>query len=417
MDRQHTILGGGIIGLMSAYYLTEAGYKVTIIDRVESGDVAQTSYGNAGVLAVGSALPLGEPGIIWQGIKMLLSSESSLSIPWSYRVQILPWLLGLLKESTPARYSANAHAIAELNRLSNTCWRELIDTLSLQPCFRDTGWLKVFESDAAMQAMQSQLPFLDRFGLTYQILNQDEVRQLEPSLAHRFKHGLLQTQAQSIRQPHILLKALSKHLKEHGVSFIRANISNLEQTNKGFSVTGDGFHHDCLQLTIACGAWSQRLLSTLGQKYPLESERGYHLMFDHQSQLSRSVMHMEDSIVLTPMDEGLRMTTGIELAGLDAPADLSWARKKLPAAERMLKDVTLIETSNWLGFRPSLPDSNPIISLHPTIKGLSLAFGHGHLGMTQSAATGKLLAQLIAREETEINVDAYRAERFERRGW
>jgi glycine/D-amino acid oxidase-like deaminating enzyme len=412
MIRQHTILGGGIIGLMSAHYLTEVGYSVTIIDRVETGDPAQTSYGNAGVLAIASTMPLGEPSIIRQGIKMLFDSESSLSIPWTYRIQILPWLIKLIKESTPTRHNANARAIAELNRFSNNCWRDLIEALSLQSHLRDTGWLKVFETDVAMQAMQSQLPFLDEYGLTYQQLDKDEVRQLEPSLAPHFKHGILQTQAQSIRQPHKLLTALSDQLKARGVTFLRANITNLKQTNTGFEVIGEGFSHNCKQLTVACGAWSQRLLSTLGQNYPLETERGYHLMFNHQSQLGRSVMHMEESIVLTPMDEGLRMTTGVELAGLDAPANINWARKKQPAAERMFKDLSLTETSNWLGFRPSLPDSNPIIGLHPTIKGLSLAFGHGHLGMTQSTATGKLLAQLITGEETAINVDAYRAGRF-----
>jgi glycine/D-amino acid oxidase-like deaminating enzyme len=412
MSKQQTILGGGIIGLMCAHYLQKAGYNVTIIDRVDSGDRAQSSYGNAGILAIASVMPLGEPGLIWQGIKMLISSESSLSIPWAYRVKILPWLMQLLKESTHVQHDANARAIAELNRYSNTCWRELIPTLSLQPYLRDTGWLKVFETDAAMHAMNDQLPFLDEFGLTYQKLTKDEVRQLEPSLTPNFKHGLLQTQAQSIHQPDQLLKALSQQLKARGVKFLRADVTRLKQTDSGFEISGEGFINHCEQLTVACGAWSQRILSTLGLKFPLETERGYHFMFDHKSQLSRPVMHMEEHMVLTPMNEGLRMTTGVELAGLDAAPNFDWARKKVTAAEQMLNNTKLTETSNWLGFRPSLPDSNPVIGLHPNIPGLSLAFGHGHLGVTQSAATGKLLTQLIQGENTAISVRPYSSVRF-----
>jgi D-amino-acid dehydrogenase len=154
------------------------------------------------------------------------------------------------------------------------------------------------------------------------------------------------------------------------------------------------------------------LLHSLGDAYPLETERGYHLMFAAHSELSRSVMHMEKHLVLSPTDDGLRMTAGVELAGLNAPADFDWVRRKVDIARQMLPSIELEEQSTWLGFRPSLPDSNPVIGLHPRWPKLSLAFGHGHLGMTQSAATGYLLAQAVQGVAGDIPMHPYRADRF-----
>ena len=409
---QHTIVGGGIIGLMCAHYLSEAGYQVTIIDRVLPGDASQSSFGNAGVLAVGSVMPLGEPGLIWQGLQMLVSADSSLSIPWRYRVPIMPWLLRLLRESTDARQDANACAIAALNALSNREWRALIPALNLQDEVRDTGWLKLFETDAAMAAMAAQKPYLDAVGLSYQQLTADEVRQLEPSLGHQFRHGMLQTQAQTLRQPGRLLRRLADQLQRRGVLFLQADVRSITPQEGQFSVEGPDLRHHCRALTVCCGAWSQGLLQTLGDAFPLETERGYHLMFAAHSELSRSVMHMEKHLVLSPMDDGLRMTAGVELAGMKAPPDYDWVRRKVDIARQMLPSVEFDEQSNWLGFRPSLPDSNPVIGLHPRWPKLSLAFGHGHLGMTQSAATGYLLAQAVQGLPSEIPMSPYRADRF-----
>lgn len=409
---QHTIIGGGIIGLMSAYYLAQAGRKITLIDRTTIGDASQTSFGNAGVLAIGSVMPIGEPGIIKDGLNMLLSVDSSLSIPWRYRLAIAPWLFQLLRESTRVRHDANAKAIAALNSLSNQHWRLLIEKLGLQTEFHDTGWLKVFETDAAADAMTSQKPYLEAAGLGLQQLTADEVYQLEPSLSRHFKHGFLQTQAQSIRQPSRLLKRLQNKLVELGVNFVKADVSQITHQKSGYRVEGQGFEHQCSALTVCGGAWSKRLLKPLGVRVPLETERGYHLMFDAQTELSRSVMNIEKQIVLTQMDDGLRMTSGVELAGLDGPPDFDWARRKVAIAQRMLPDTLFNEQSCWLGFRPSIPDSNPVISLHPTLPNLSLAFGHGHLGMTQAAGTGKLLAQLVVGEQTDIQTSPYSVSRF-----
>ena len=409
---QHTIVGGGIIGLMCAYYLSEAGRQVTVIDRLVPGDDGQASYGNAGGLAVGSVMPLGEPGLIWQGLKMLVTADSSLSIPWRYRLAIMPWLVRLLRESSAHRQDQNAQAISQLNALSNRNWRALISDLNLQDEFRDSGWLKLFESDAAMAAMATQKPYLDAVGLSYQQLTADEVRQLEPSLGHQFRHGMLQSQAQTIRQPHRLLIRLADQLQRRGVIFLQGEAREIKPEADQFVVTGPDLKHRCSALTVCAGAWSQRLLATLGDTFPLETERGYHLQFSGHSELSRSVMHMEKHLVLSPMDDGLRMTAGVELAGLDAPADFAWVRRKVAIARQILPSVDFTEQSTWLGFRPSLPDSVPVIGAHPRWPNLTLAFGHGHLGMTQSAATGHLLAQTIQGLPSDIPIGPYRADRF-----
>jgi len=412
MQKTHTIIGNGIIGLMTAYHLCHRGVSVTLVDAVDPGDRAQASYGNAGVIALGSVMPLGEPGLWLQGLKMLLDPASSLTIPWSYRLKIAPWLIRVLKESTEKRWDQNARATAELNRLSGVEWHGLINDLSLQSLIKDKGWLKVFETDSAMQAMTASKAYMEEYGFQYQQLNPDEIRQLEPELAPIFRHGLLQTDSLSIRQPDQLLKHLRHYLMQQGVKFITSRVQHIQRQPQGFLLQGDGGVISCQQLSICAGAWSQRLLASLGCIYPLETERGYHLLFESVAGLSRPVIHMEQYMVLCPMTNGLRMTAGVELAGLDAAPDYRRIRAKVASAKRMLPNLNTLERDQWLGFRPSMPDSKPVISAHPEIKGLYMAFGHGHLGITQSAGTGKLLAQIICGESTDIAPDPFDAGRF-----
>jgi len=411
-QKPHTIIGNGIIGLMTAYHLTNRGVPVTLIDEVNPGDRAQASYGNAGVIALGSVMPLGEPGLWLQGLKMMLDPQSSLTIPWSYRLKIIPWLVKVLKESSVTRWDQNARATAELNQLSGIEWRQMITRLRLQSIIKETGWLKVFETDRSMQAMDAGKAYMEEYGFQYQQLNSDEVRQIEPELAPIFRHGLLQSDSLSITQPDQLLKELKTYLEARGVRFLQQKITAIQRHSDGFLLQGPGESIACQQLSVCAGAWSQRLLSSLGCQYPLETERGYHMLFDSVPGLNRPVIHMERYMVLCPMTSGLRMTSGVELAGLDAKANYQPIRAKIVDAKRMLPKLNTVERDQWLGFRPSMPDSKPVISAHPDIDGLFMAFGHGHLGITQGAATGKLLAQLICGEATDIDPLPFDASRF-----
>jgi len=409
---EHTIIGGGIVGLMLAHYLNQSGVKVTVVDPSPPGHINQASFGNAGRLAFASYRPIAEPGLWWQGLSMLWKKDSVVRIPWSYRLAVLPWLLRLLRESSYRRSEQNAAATAELNALSKKCWDDIIQDHGLHSLVSKTGWLKLFSTDKAFTDMDSQLDTLDQHDLHWQKLSAEEVYQLEPNLGPGIKHGFLQQDSILIKQPHRLIETLAQSLAKRGVKFLVENISDIRKIENGLELCSVNGSIHTQKATVCSGAWSQKLLENLGDRFPLESERGYHLMFRPTQLIGHSIMHVEEHIVLSPMIDGLRMTTGEEFAGLDTPPDYKLIHAKLPSAKALLPNFDFSVQAKWLGFRPSLPDSKPIIDRHPTMDNLFLGFGHGHLGMTQSAATGKLLADLILNNRNEFNIRSFRANRF-----
>lgn len=411
-SESHLIIGAGITGLMLAWHLQQAGTQVVLIDPHAPGDPEQTSYGNAGMLSFASYRPVAEPGIWKEGLKGLFDPDSALRVPWRYMPTVAPWLWRFLKESNASKAQDNAEAILALNVHSRQCWQTLIQQIHLQDLVEPTGWLKVFRTDAAYQAQKRQLPALEKAGLGWQCFEGDELQALEPALAKDLKHGLLQKDSLLLKQPHYLLQRLKAVLTEAGAEFHHTSVRSLQQTESAMAVITDNDTLTADQVSLCAGAWSQRLLATLGENVPLETERGYHLMMPPCPELGRSVMDVEQQIVASPMIEGLRMTTGEELAGLDAPADYRHINRKHKALQRLLPNADLTVKKHWLGCRPSLPDSKPIIGRHPRFPALTMAFGHGHLGMTQSAGTGALLAQIIQHQTPDINMSPYQFDRF-----
>ncbi|WP_196161385.1 FAD-binding oxidoreductase [Reinekea sp. G2M2-21] len=409
---QHVIIGAGIIGLMTAWHLQQAGKKVLLIDRVLPGDRNQTSYGNAGVLSFASFRPIAEPGAWQQGLQGLLKPNSALKIRWRYLPTLSPWLWAFLKESRRDKADANASAILALNNHSKTCWQSARQTLQLSDLVEATGWIKLFESDAAFQAQLKQTPLLDSAGLGWQALTGHEVRDLEPEIGPAIQHGFWQKDSLFLRQPHHVIQRLAEVIRERGGEFRQENVQALQKTQEGLTIHMQHQSLAATQVSLCAGAFSQRLLATVGDNVPLETERGYHIMMPGCDTLTRPIMHVEKQIVVSPMLEGLRMTTGEELAGLDAPADYRMIQRKHKLLTALLPKLDRTIKTQWLGFRPSLPDSKPIIGRHPRIQGLTMAFGHGHLGMTQSAATGELMSQIILGMDTAIDTEPFSFARF-----
>ncbi|EAR10102.1 NAD(P)/FAD-dependent oxidoreductase [Reinekea blandensis] len=408
----HLIIGAGIIGLMTALHLQQAGRDVHLVDRTLPGDVDQASYGNAGVLSFASYRPVAEPGIWKEGLHGLFDPNSVLKLNWRYLPTAAPWLWAFLKESHPTRADANARATLSLNGHAKKSWQAVVRQHRLNDLVEPTGWLKLFESDAAFNGQMAQTAALDEAGLGWQSLTGDEVRDLEPAVGTRIKHGFLQTDSLRVRQPHHLLNRLAEHLRTNGATFHRAQVQSLQAGEHGVTVQTDQGSLSHAQVCLCAGAYSQRLLATLGEQVPLETERGYHLMMPVTDALTRPIMHVEEQFVVSPMAEGLRMTTGEEFAGLDAPPDYRLIQRKHKRLNNLLPGLDLTPSHHWLGFRPSFPDSKPIIARHPTLPGLAMAFGHGHLGMTQSAATGVLLSELVLDQRPSVDLSPFRFDRF-----
>jgi len=411
-DRKVTIVGGGVIGLMTAYHLIEHGIGVTIIDAVSPGDRSQTSYGNAGSISVGNVLPLGKPGFITDGIRMTLDPESPLVMPVSYMPRIAPWLFKVWRSSGAATVEDTAVATAALNQETLSAWTALVEKLGLNDLVRPDGWLKLYETEESFAKTAKERACMDRFGFTYRVLDRDALAELEPNIAPIYPKAILQTQSLAIRNPGRCIATLAGHLAARGVGFIKGKVANIAHTNDGYRITGEGLDHQARELVVAGGSWSNRLLAGVGINVPLETERGYHLMFDGVDTIGRPTVNMDRYFVLCPMEQGLRMTACVELAGLDAEPDYRRIRRLVAHARRMLPSMQADERDQWLGFRPSMPDTRPVIGEASNHKGLYLAFGHGHLGMTQSAGTGRMLAAMIAGQKPGADLAPFSPARY-----
>jgi D-amino-acid dehydrogenase len=404
------VIGAGVVGLSAALFLQRDGHRVTLIDPRPPGSA--TSFGNAGGLVVTSCAQLAMPGLLAKVPKMLLDPLGPLSLRWRYLPRIAPWLLQLLRSSRPARAEAISRALTELNGRATDPWRDLARQTGVEPLLRDVGWLKVYETDKAFAATAFERELMTRRGRRFEVLNADELRQLEPALAPVFRHGFFQPDAIFLADPGAALARFAADFQARGGAIVQDEVTGFELGGAPRRVLTLAGAHETEAIVLAAGAWSRGLARQLGAKVRLDTERGYHLMLPPaEPGLCRPVVNGEDHFVLCPMETGTRLTGQVEFAGLEAPPDYRRIRSLLPRARRMLPGVAAEEKSAWLGFRPSLPDSLPVIGSAPGHPDVYFAFGHGHLGLTQGPVTGRIVADLMAGRDTGLDLAPYRAGR------
>ena len=405
------VIGAGVVGVSAALYLQRDGHAVTLIDR--EGPAAGASYGNAGGVVNASTAPIGMPGLLRRVPAMLLDPQGPLVLRWRYLPAIAPWLLRLLLASRRSRVEGIADARVALNAGVEAAWRALAAQAGIEDLLRPVGWLEVFETDKGLASTAAERDLMTRRGVPFEILNADELRQLEPALAPIFKHGFFMPGCLFVANPGRAVQRLAEDFVQRGGRLVIRQVSGFGLDGRPYRVLTDG--GDALEtdaIVLAAGAWSRRLARQLGASVPLDTERGYHLMLPAlDNGLRRPTIHGEQSFVLCPMEQGTRLTSQVEFAGLDAPPDFRRVRGLLSAAKRMLPALEAEEQSAWLGFRPSMPDSLPVVGPVDGLPDVYLGFGHGHLGLTQGPVTGRILADLVAGRDPGIDLAPYRAGR------
>jgi D-amino-acid dehydrogenase len=403
------VIGAGIVGVCTALHLTRDGHRVTVIDPKPPGRA--TSFGNAGAISVGGVYPVGTPGNWKQVPSMLMDPASALSIRWSYLPRMAPWLIRFLRESTPTRVQANSTAMAAISKDAVNAHNTLIRDYGIDGIVKPVGWLKVYSSQAGFdKAAEDRRVMIER-GVTVQILSQ-----LEPGLSHHFTHASFQPDNAFVSSPVKLTEAYAAAFTRLGGRFAQERVIRFETDGRGrpTKVVTDLAMHPVDAVVICAGAWSGRIAALLKRKLLLDTERGYHLNLEVERgpELRRPTVIGDHGFVLAPMQDGLRLTTGAELAGIDAPPDFARARRMLPAVKKVLPGIQFDVTREWLGFRPSVPDSVPVVSADPYMDNVFYNYGHGHLGLTMSARTAEILAGLVAGRTSELDLSPYRVERF-----
>jgi len=405
------VVGAGIVGVSTAYALQKAGVQVTLVDRV--GPCAGTSYGNAGAVVDGSA-PNALPGF-WKSIpSMLLDPTGPLTIRWSYLHKIMPWMIRFLQESRAERVEHNAKALKGLSKSAVRDWSKLMKDTRLEHMMQDVGWLKVYETEEAFRATENLRDIMTRYDSKFEVLSAAEIRDLEPNLNPIFKHGIFQNKSRFLVNPEKVVHGIADAFKQLGGEVVIADITSIKSESGGIIATGVSHTITADKLVLCTGAWSKNLAGQFGANVPLDTERGYHLMLPiiPEKGISRPVMYGEKSFVLAPMERGIRLTSQVEFAGLELGPDFRRVRKMVPFAKKMLPALETEEQDVWLGYRPSLPDSIPVIGPSPNNPNVIFAFGHQHYGMTLGPTTGRLVRDMVLGKKPSIPLWPYRADRF-----
>lgn len=406
------IIGAGLVGLATAHALRDEGHDVTILDR--EGPAAGASRGNAGWIAHTDIDPIASPKMLRQVPKFLLDPLGPLAIRPSYLWQILPWLLRLVYASRPANLERSVNGLVSLQKLAMPAWTQLSGDLGLTRHIHRRGGLFVFASQEAFAAAKPHFRNQQELGLACELLEQPELRQLEPMLADVIVGGAFFPDAAHVSDPRVLTEALFEAAMARGCHFVRDEVGGVEAGPPVSVVRRGGPALEADAVVVAGGAWSRPLAAGLGDAIPLDTERGYNVSFpDAVGVLTRPVAFPGHGFVATPMETGLRIGGAVELGGLELPPNHERSRALHAKATRFLRGCPPYETgTKWMGFRPSIPDSLPVIGTASASDRIVYAFGHGHYGLTQSAATGRIVADLLARRPPPIDLAPFSPQRF-----
>jgi D-amino-acid dehydrogenase len=412
IDADVAVIGAGIIGLAVAMYLQAEGRKVLLIDRKGIGQ--ETSAGNAGALAFSDILPLASPRILRQAPCWLMDPLGPLAIRPGYALQIAPWLMKFGLASRPAAYRASIEATTALMRLATQEFQAMLAQAHCSHMLRRDGSLQVYEGEAQFQASLAGWEERSKARIEFEHVSGERLKELQPGLASSITAATFVPQWATVSDPQEVCLALGKHLLNKGATLCKEEVQSVLPHGSDVVIKlSQGRVIHAKQVVVATGAWSRQLAAGLGNSVPLETERGYNTTLPHGAfDLKRQIIFGAHGFVATPLSTGIRIGGAVELGGLKLPPNFKRSSDMLAKASRLLPGLRTEGGKQWMGFRPSLPDSLPVIGYSAATTQVVYAFGHGHLGLTQSAATGKLVSELLVGRRPSIPLEPFRADRF-----
>ncbi len=413
MGKTAIIVGGGIIGITSAINLAEAGFAVTVVDR--TGICEETSSGHAAAFAVSDIMPMAHKGFLKKVPFWLADPHGPLTIAPNYFLRIMPWLLKVAVESRAAKRDAAIAAQASIMRLAAAEMTALTGRAGIDHMVRHDGSLELYNSGAAFRAALPGWAFREKHGVAFEHVRGQRLKELQPGLAEAVIAGTYSPSWKTVSDSKGFGKALWAYAERLGCRFVHGRAAIVRGHDGGAGVVlkdGTGLSGD---LVLVCaGAWSHLLARQLGDVIPLETERGYNTTLPKTAfDAKRMLIFSADAFVLTPLESGVRIGGAVELAGLDNPPNYKRADVMLTKAKRYLPGLDVTGGTQWMGFRPSLPDTLPAIGRSKTSPHVLYAFGHGHLGLTQSAATGRLVRDLALGLEPALDLTPFSPQRFQ----
>ena len=407
------VVGAGIVGLSTALAAQHRGCRVLLLDR--TGPAAEASRGNAGAFAFSEIIPLATPSVVRKAPRWLIDPLGPLSIPPRHALTLMPWMLRFWRAARPARVKKSIHAQASLMDHCRKVLPAFLEASSTERLVRQSGNLEVYESRAEFDAAQPHWAARKRFDIPFEhVHGAAALADIQPGLSERFVSGTYTTRYASVTDPLEYCLAIASVFREGGGDIETAEVAALSPAPSGATVRCLGGRTFSARHVVVCaGAWSHRLASSVGDRIPLETERGYNTTLPSaEFDLRTQITFAGHGFVVSRIGSGIRVGGAVELGGLELGPNFKRADAMLTKAKDFLPALETRNGTQWMGFRPSLPDSLPVIGSSRASRHILYAFGHGHLGLTQSAGTADLICNIIADRPSPIDLDPFRADRF-----
>ena len=406
------VLGAGIVGVSAALHLRKRGWSVALIDRRQPGE--ETSHGNAGVIERDGFVPITFPDSLAKLIRYALNRAPEAHYHPAVIRAALPWLMQLRAHSGPVAIDRFARAVDQLERHAVEEHRAFARAAHAGRYFRSTGWLRLYRSPLSFAATDTEMHYARIFGARYEVLEPGAVRELEPHLRPVFHKAVHWLDTESVSSPGAVTKAYAEHFADEGGRFLIGDATSLEPKAGGWVVTTSEGRFWAERAVVALGPWSPDVLKPLGYDFPMLVKRGYHIHYRALggASLARPVVDVDNGYVITPMESGVRLTTGIEFADRDAPPTPVQIARTRPIARTLFPIDFEVDSAPWVGSRPCFADSLPIIGRAPRHENLWLDFGHGHIGFTTGPISGRLIAEMMTGMPPLVDPAPYSASRF-----
>ena len=404
------VIGAGIQGVCISLCLVKKGFRVTLIDRDEPGSSA--SYGNAGHFSPYASVPINRPDVLIDVPAMLFSATGPLSLKWNYVPKMIPWFIKFIKNCSRKKMMHTAKYMHQILDLALPAYDDLFKEIDISGLVENKGII-YFWTNKDLKSRELEINIRKELGVEQQLLTAHEIHDLEPHIRKIYHSGIYYPSARHARNPKKILLKLFDLFLQKGGHFEKQNVNTINFSSDEKPIIKTNLNSYIFDKSvIACGAFSKKLTDEVNEKIPLDTERGYHVHFKgHDHLLTRPVIFLNRGFGITPMEPGLRVVGTVEFGGLNNPISKKRIVNLVNNAKYLFPELTE-HYDEWLGFRPTLPDCLPVMGPSKNYKNLYYSFGHHHLGWTLGAISGKIMARMIAGENTNLDLSAYNSLRF-----
>ena len=403
------VVGAGIVGICSAYFLNKSGFQVTLIDKKEPGSM--TSFGHACTFADYACVPVNSPDLFKEIPSMLLRSDGPLAVDFFYVLKNLNWVTKFLQNCTTTKVNYIANSLGNLLSNASISYDEIFSDLDVSEYIKNEEALYLFENENEFLKASITNKIREKNGVKIKNLSKNEILELEPNLAPVFFNGQLFIGSRHTTDPLAVSKKIFESFINNGGKFLKNNVENIipNESKVKVSFKNENFSFD--KVVVSAGSWSKNLTRKFGDDFPLDTERGYHVLFNNYELINRPLGWSQSGFYLVQLAEGLRAAGTVEIAGLSKPENKKRTKMIENQARKLLPQLKEVK-STWLGFRPTMPDSLPVIGQSQKNKNIIYGFGHQHIGWTLGAVTGKVINSICNDRIPNINIKPFSPSRF-----